>query len=160
MVTRSLLKYCDMSSLMKNMSSWSMSWAWIHLIRPTLFVQLQLSCEKSHMYWLPRLASSSDDAKTGQILDLNGGLWSDPTHRKCDYFHRLHRYSLDESRTYQETLNNKFFLRTCKVHSFRMRNCLHSKTWILLKCIWPWTFDFSVLITFVRETAGRLQTIY
>ena len=48
-----------------------MSWAWIHLIRPTLFVQLQLSCEKSHMYWLPRLASSSD-AKTGQILDLNG----------------------------------------------------------------------------------------
>ena len=50
MVTRSLLKYWDMSSLMKNMSSWSMSWAWIHLILPTLAVQLQLSREKSHMY--------------------------------------------------------------------------------------------------------------
>ena len=67
MVTRSLLKYWDMSSLMKNMSSWSMSWAWIHLIRPTLVVQLQLSCEKSHMYWLPRPVSSSE-ARSGHTL--------------------------------------------------------------------------------------------
>ena len=123
MVTRSLLKYWDMSSLMKNMSSWSMSWAWIHIILPTLVVQLQLSWEKSHMYWLPRLASSSDP---GQILYFNGVFDKyDPTHRKCDYFHRLHQYSLDESRTYQETLNNKSFLDTFKIHSFRMREWLH-----------------------------------
>ena len=46
------------------------------------------------------------------------------------------------------------------IHS-KLRNCLiKNKDRFCFKRVWPWAFDFSVLITFVRETAGRLQTIY
>ena len=106
MVTKSLLKYWDMSSLMKYISSWSMSWAWIQRILPTLAVQLQLSREKSHMYWLPRLLTSSAESDIEMVWDQN------KTHRKFGYAHHLHQCNPGESRICPETLSSTFCLHT------------------------------------------------